>query len=195
MAEPAVRPGSEVRVRLASPLDAGAIAEIYVPIVVSTAISFEDTPPTADEMRARIEKTLTAYPWLVAELDGDVAGYAYGGRWRERHAYRYSVEVTVYVAEAAQRRGIARALYDALFRVLAAQGFHRALAGIALPNDASVALHERVGFTRVGVFRAVGRKFGAWHDVAWYERALSPGAAASEPIPLAELDLTPFGLT
>lgn len=180
--------------RVAVAGDAEAIAAIYAPIVASTPISFEEIAPTVAEMRTRIEKTLAAYPWLVAELDGTVAGYAYAGRWRERPAYRYSVEVTVYVRESAQRRGVGTALYGALFRILAAQGFHRALAGIALPNDASVALHERVGFTPVGVFREVGRKLGAWHDVAWYERALSAAGAPAEPVPLSELDLASLGL-
>ncbi len=144
-------------------------------------------------MRGRIEEKLATYPWLVFD-DGGVLGYAYAGRWRERAAYRRSVEVTAYVHDNARGRGIGRALYEALFRVLAAQGFHRAFAGITLPNDASVALHGAVGFVPVGVFHEAGYKFGAWHDVGWYERAIgeetSPGA---EPAPLHALAATVVG--
>ena len=178
-----------MHLRLAAPADAAAIADIYAPIVESTAISFEEVVPSVDEMRARIENTLRGYPWIVAEDDGVVLGYAYGGRWRERRAYRWSVEVTAYVHSSAQRRGVGRAVYGALFRVLEAQGFRRALAGIALPNDASIALHTAMGMTPVGIYREVGFKFGAWHDVEWFERALAHGGGVPrEPIPLANLD-------
>jgi phosphinothricin acetyltransferase len=179
---------SEPHLRLASAADAVAIAEIYAPIVESTAISFEVAVPTVDEMRMRIEKTLATYPWLVADGDGAVLGYAYAGRWRERAAYRWSVEVTAYVAETSRGQGVGGALYRALFRILEAQGFHRAFAGITLPNDPSVALHESVGFTVVGVFRDAGHKFASWHDVGWYERPIgADGAVPHEPIPLPEL--------
>jgi len=177
-----------MHLRLATAADAGAIAAIYAPIVASTAISFEEVAPGADEMRSRIETALRTYPWVVAEDDGQVLGYAYGGTWRPRRAYRWTVEVTAYVHPSAHGRGVGRALYAALFRVLEAQGFHRAVAGIALPNDASIALHRAVGFEAVGVYREVGHKLGAWHDVAWFERPIGvPGAAADEPIPLADL--------
>src|SRR5947209_7654309 len=149
---------SEVNLRLATPDDAAAIVEIYAPIVESTPISFEDDAPTVDEMRARIEKTLRTYPWLVAEDAGVLLGYVYASRHRERAAYRWSVEVTAYVGEAARGRGIASALYRALFRVLEGQGYRSAFAGIALPNEASVALHRAVGFTPIGVFHAIGYK-------------------------------------
>lgn len=123
-------------------------------------------------MARRIADVTRAYPWLVAEQHGRIAGYAYAGRHRERECYRYSVDVSVYVAEDARKAGIARALYETLFTRLTQLGFHRAFAGIALPNDASVTLHQRCGFEPVGVYKEVGWKFGRWVDVAWFARAL-----------------------
>jgi len=158
--------------RSATPDDAAALLAIYAPIVESTTISFETEPPTLEEFTARIQKAVAKWAWLVAEQDGQCVGYAYGSMHRERAAYRYSVEVSAYVAESARRRGIGALLYHELFAALAARGYCNALAGIALPNAASVALHESVGFTAIGVFRNIGWKFGAWHDVAWFERQL-----------------------
>ena len=152
--------------------DAPAIAAIYRPIVESSTISFEERAPDEREIARRIAEITRSYPWLVAERGGCVAGYAYASRHRERECYRYSVDVTVYVAEDARKIGIARALYETLFTRLAQLGFHRAFAGIALPNDASVALHRGCGFEPVGVYKEVGFKFGRWLDVAWFARAL-----------------------
>lgn len=165
-------------IRFASLRDDAAIAAIYAPIVAETAISFELVAPDAAEMRARIAAQPATKPWIVAELDGAVAGYAYASDFRGRPAYRFGVEVTVYVAEAARRRGIGLNLYRSLFRLLATQGYRRAFAGIALPNDGSVALHKAAGFTEAGVVHAAGFKFERWHDVAFFERAL---AAADIP--------------
>ncbi len=136
-------------------------------------------------MAARIRDTTRAYPWLVAEVDGQMAGYAYASKHRERAAYRWAVDVAVYVDPARQRCGIGRALYEALLDRLTAQGFRIACAGIALPNPASVALHERVGFEPVGVYRRIGWKLGQWYDVAWYQRLLMPAGAdpPAEPGP------------
>jgi len=159
-------------IRSATPDDAAALLAIYAPIVETTTISFETEPPTLEEFTARIQKAIAKWAWLVAEQDGQCVGYAYGSMHRERAAYRYSVEVSAYVAESARRRGIGALLYRELFTALAARGYCNALAGIALPNEGSVALHESVGFTAVGVFRNIGWKFGAWHDVAWFERQL-----------------------
>lgn len=166
------------RIRLASEQDAAAIAAIYRPAVESTAISFETEPPDELQMRRRIGETLQTHPWLVCERDEAVAGFAYASRHRVRSAYRWSVDTAVYMDATHRRRGVAHGMYVSLFAILAAQGFVNAYAGIALPNAASVALHERVGFTPIGVYRNVGYKLGAWHDVGWWERALRPHDAA-----------------
>jgi phosphinothricin acetyltransferase len=180
------------RIRLAQDSDAEAIAEIYRPVVETTAISFETVAPDRDEMTRRIGETLRSYPWLVCDADGDVAGYAYATKHRVRAAYQWSVDTSVYVAAEHRRRGVAQGLYVALFRVLAAQGFFNAYAGIALPNPASVALHESVGFKPLGIYRSVGFKLGAWHDVGWWELLLKP----HETPPRAPLDLaTALGQT
>ncbi|AHG89175.1 phosphinothricin N-acetyltransferase [Gemmatirosa kalamazoonensis] len=176
-------------IRLAVQSDAAQIAAIYRPAVTDSSISFEVEPPDGAEMARRIARTLARTPWLVCERGGAIAGYAYASAHRERAAYRWSVDVSAYVHADARRVGIGRALYASLLAVLMRQGFRNAYAGVTLPNDASVALHRAVGFTPVGVYRGVGYKRGAWHDVAWFERALAPRVAEpSEPVPLPVLD-------
>ena len=165
-------------VRHADPAaDAAACAEIYAPNVTSGVASFEEEPPGAAEMERRIAETSEHYPWLVAERDGAVAGYAYGTVHRARRAYRWVVEVTVYVDARRHRSGVGRELYEALLPLLARQRLQVAVAGITLPNDASVALHRAVGFQPVGVYRQLGYKFGAWHDVGWWQARLAPASA------------------
>lgn len=177
-----------MRIRTATIDDSAALAAIYGPIVRDTAISFETAPPSAGEMAARIERTLKTHPWLVAEAAGEVIGYAYASSHRERAAYRWSVDASVYVREGGRRRGVARALYSRLFEILAAQNFHMVHAGIALPNEASVAFHEAMGFELVGVYREVGHKLGLWRDVGWWARRLAePGDPPAEPIPFPAL--------
>jgi L-amino acid N-acyltransferase YncA len=161
-----------LKIHSATADDASAIRAIYAPIVESTAISFELVPPSVEEMGKRIMSTMERYPWLVATDDGRLHGYAYATSFRVRPAYQWSVEVSAYVAEASRGRGIGRSLYDALLPELAERGFVSAFAGIALPNDASIALHEACGFMKVGIFHRAGHKLGAWHDVGWWERAL-----------------------
>jgi len=161
-----------MHIREAVEADAPALLAIYRPFVESTAVSFEEVVPSREEFAARIAKALKGWQWLVAELDGECAGYAYASSHRERAAYRWSVEVSAYVEPKHQRQGVGAALYRRLLQELEAKGFCNAYAGIALPNDPSIALHRSVGFEPVGVFKAVGRKFGRWHDVAWYQRAL-----------------------
>lgn len=177
-----------IGLRPAEPRDAGAIAAIYAPIVRDTFISFETEPPSAEIMAERIDALERRYPWLVATMGDEVVGYAYGSALRPRAAYQWSVEVTVYVAGTARGKGVGRRLYGGLLAVLRAQGFHGAFAGIALPNDASVALHEAVGFRPLGVYKEVGFKFGAWRDVGWWRLALADGAAPpSEPVSFQQL--------
>jgi phosphinothricin acetyltransferase len=165
-----------VLVRDADPTtDAAACAAIYAPSVRDGVSSFEDLPPDAGEMAARITATSASRPWLVAELEGTIAGYAYASRHRERAAYRWASDISVYVSAVYHRRGVARSLYVALLQRLADQGFRMACAGIALPNPASVALHESLGFTLIGVYRDIGFKMGRWWDVGWWQRSLSHG--------------------
>jgi phosphinothricin acetyltransferase len=142
---------------------------------------------SCDRGRWRIEKRLALAPWLVYEIEGAVAGYAYASAFRDRAAYQWSVEVSAYVSPSARGQGVARSLYETLFRLLAMQGFRNAYAGITLPNAASIALHSAVGFSPVGVYRNVGYKNGAWHDVAWYARELAvPLSPPPLPTPLSD---------
>jgi L-amino acid N-acyltransferase YncA len=177
-------------IRLADPdRDPAAIAAIYRPAVEASIASFEEVPPNADEMERRIRATLTRLPWLVATDERDaVLGYAYAGQHRERAGYRWSADISVYVDATSQRRGVGRALYDALVPTLRRQGFVNLYAGITLPNPASVALHEAIGMRRIGVYQGVGWKSGAWHDVAWFGmRIAEPSEPPAEPIPLPQL--------
>ena len=156
-----------------STTDAGAIAAIYAPCVRDTVITFEEIPPDAAEMARRVAAVQQlGLPWLVAARSATVEGYAYATRWKERSAYRFTVETTVYVAPHAHRRGTGSTLYAQLLSRLAGLGLHTALGGIALPNPASVALHERHGFVHVGTLREVGFKLGRWIDVGYWERRL-----------------------
>ena len=160
-------------IRTAIPDDAEAIHAIYAPIVRATVISFELEPPTVDDMRQRIATTLERFPWLVSvDEAGQVDGYVYASRHRDRAAYQWSVDVTAYVREDRRGRGVGKRLYPRLFECLADLGYFQAFAGIALPNVASVALHEAVGFEHLGTYRDVGFKLGAWHDVGWWQRRL-----------------------
>jgi len=179
-------------IRLATPSDARAVAEIYGPIVRSTAISFETEEPSEAEMKRRIVSTLSYAPWLVWEEGGAIAGYVYATRHRDRMAYQWSVDVTAYTHERYRRKGIGRALYRALFDLLRLQKFYRAHAGITLPNAASVGLHESLGFRFIGAYPAVGFKLGAWHDVGWWQLPLlEPIEAPSPPLTLPEAQALP----
>ena len=153
--------------------DADAIAAIYNYYVLTTSISFEETEVSAIDMAGRIADVQAAgLPWLVAEIDGAVAGYAYATKWRVRHAYRFSVESSVYLAPDSAGKGIGAKLYGVLLERLRAGGYHLAIGGIALPNAASVALHEKMGFEKVAHFSEVGFKFGRWTDVGYWQLAL-----------------------
>ena len=169
-------------VRDASERDAAACAAIYAPYVIGTAITFESEPPSAADMAVRIGTALRSHAWVVLEDEGRVVGYAYGGRFQSRAAYRWACEVSVYVEPGRRRTGSGRHLYEALFRRLAGRGLRVAVAGMTLPNDASVGLHRALGFEPIGTYRRIGFKHGSWHDVAWMQRTLAEGGdPPSEP--------------
>ncbi|HEU0097209.1 MAG TPA: GNAT family N-acetyltransferase [Allosphingosinicella sp.] len=174
-----------MKLRAATPDDAAAIADIYAHFVRESAVSFETEPPAEAAIRARIEGAGRLYPWLVGEDAGTILGYAYAARFRDRPAYRFVVETSVYLRSGAGGRGLGRRLYEPLLAMLESQGFTQAIAAIALPNEASIRLHERLGFERAGTYRQVGWKLGAWHDVWLWQRALAPAAnPPAEPKPV-----------
>jgi phosphinothricin acetyltransferase len=160
-------------IRAADVSDAGACAAIYAPYVVSTAITFEIDPPTPAQMAERITEASRRYAWLVMEDEGSVAGYAYAHAFAVRAAYRWACETSVYLELGRRRTGAGRALYEELFARLADRGYRRAIAGMTLPNDASVGLHTAVGFEPMGTYRQIGWKNDAWHDVAWMQKTIS----------------------
>ena len=178
-----------MRVRLADAArDAAHIAAIYRPAVEGSFISFEEVAPTADEMADRMRKVLARLPWLVAEDEsGGVVGYAYASPHRERAAYRWSVDISVYVDPAWHRRGVGRLLYDELLERLRGQGFVNVYAGVTLPNPASVALHEAIGMRRIGVYERVGYKLGQWRDVAWFGMRLAEPVTDPPPEPASNM--------
>jgi phosphinothricin acetyltransferase len=171
-------------IRFASADDAASVAAIYAPNVEGSAISFEAEPPAPEAMRARITATLAELPWLVCAREGELLGYAYASPHSERAAYRWSLNVSVYVAATCRRQGVGRALYASLFALARLCGYHAVHAGVTLPNAASVGLHESLGFLPVGVYRGVGFKLGAWHDVGWWQLELAP-RTGTPPAPLA----------
>jgi phosphinothricin acetyltransferase len=189
-------PAAGMRIRAATPDDAAAIAHTYAPYVEGSVVSFEVEAPGVDEMAARMAAGASLYPWLVAESgDAGIAGYAYACAFRTRPAYRFAVETTIYLNGDAQGRGVGRRLYFMLLELLRAQGFAQAIAAITLPNDASVMLHERLGFGHAGTYRQVGYKLGAWWDVGLWQCPLAPVAdPPAEPLPLAAVAL-PAGIS
>ena len=178
-----------MRLRAATPDDAAAIADIYAPFVAGSAVSFETEPPDEAAMRARIAAGGALYPWLVAEAEaGGLLGYAYAARFRDRPAYRFAVETSVYLRSDAAGRGLGRQLYEPLLAMLEHQGFTQAIAAITLPNEASVRMHEALGFAQAGTYRQVGYKLGQWRSVGLWQRALAPlSDPPQEPRPLAGL--------
>jgi phosphinothricin acetyltransferase len=159
-------------IRPSTTADARRIAEIYNHHVRETVVTFEEQPVSDKEMARRLAETTASYPWLVSEVDGKFAGYAYASSWKRRSAYRYAVESTIYLAPEFHGRGLGAALYRALIADMRVRGFHCAIGGIALPNPASIALHEKLGYKYAGQFREVGWKFGKWVDVGYWELVL-----------------------
>lgn len=180
-----------VLIRHADPAADGAeCARVYEPAVQDGVASLEETAPSAAEMGTRIESVSSCYPWLVAELDGELAGYAYATQHRTRAAYRWAADTSVYVSPAHHRRGVGRALYATLLPLLVRQGFYIACAGITLPNDASVGLHESFGYLPVGSYERIGFKFGRWWPVGWWRlqlREQTDGPTPGEPGPAVRL--------
>jgi phosphinothricin acetyltransferase len=165
-------------------MDALACAEIYAPYVTGTSISFEVEPPTSAQFAERIADAQLLHEWLVADRDGQVVGYAYAHDFHARAAYQWSCETSVYLAMDVRREGAGRALYEVLLERLTARGYRRAVACIALPNEASVSFHRAFGFEDAGCFRRVGWKHGSWHDVAWMQRDLQT-CEIDPPAPIA----------
>jgi L-amino acid N-acyltransferase YncA len=159
-------------IRPATQQDALALCAIYNPYILKTTITFEEQEISVDAMRRRIGDVLQSWPWLVCEIEDGIAGFAYATRWRDRAAYRHSVESTIYMNPDFQRHGFGCMLYAELLSRLRGLGAHRVLGGIALPNPPSVALHEKLGFKKVAHFEEVGRKFGRWIDVGYWQLSL-----------------------
>lgn len=182
-----------VLVRQVSDTDAASILSIYAPYIVNTVITFEEEVPSPEEYAQRISKVSQKYPWLVCEVDGAVVAYVYASIYRERAAYQWSCECSVYVAEEYKGKGIGAYLYNALFAILKEQRFHTVYAIITLPNDASVRLHEKLGFQYFAVFEKVGYKLGGWQNVGWWRLAInSYEDQPSPPVLFADLPLSSY---
>jgi phosphinothricin acetyltransferase len=181
-----------IKIRAARDSDADQISAIYMPYVTGSAISFETKPPSAAEMLERMHGYDQLYPWLVATTEDDdaVLGYAYASRFRDRPAYRYTVETSIYLGGGVAGQGVGRLLYSALIETLIAQDFTQAIAVISLPNEHSIALHEATGFRRAGIVREIGYKSGQWHDIGMWQRELSePTEPPRDPKPFASSGL------
>ena len=156
-------------VRLATKHDANEIRQIYAPSIESAAISFETEVPSAEEMQSRIQTILQKFPWIVCTIDGKIAGYVYASKHRDREAYQWSCECSIYMNNAFKGKGIGKELYKLLFEILKLQGFRNVYAGITLPNNASIYIHERCGFKHFATYENIGYKFGNWHSVGWWK--------------------------
>ena len=176
-------------IRVAEPGDAPGILSIYSPYILNSGITQETELPTTEGMRQRVIQNLEERPWIVCESGGEIAGYAYAGKHRERKGYQWCIEPSVYIGEKFHRSGIATALYTALFDILKLQGFVNAYAVITLPNDKSVAFHERFGFHYLTTYKKIGYKLGRWHDVGWWEKQVNEYPTnPTDPTPFRSLD-------
>lgn len=181
--------GHKPMIRLANKHDAAQILDIYSVYVENTIISFETIVPPIKEMEIRIEQVLANNPWLVFEEGNIILGYAYASKHRERAAYKWAVDVSAYVREDCRGKGIGKTLYTALLSVLRLQGYRNVYAGICLPNESSVGIHEFFGFKKIAHYNQVGYKFGQWHDVGWWEAFLKRhNPEPSEPLPLSSIE-------
>lgn len=178
-----------IKLRLAKPADSGDILAIYAPYIEKTSFTFETDVPSPEAFAERISSYLESWPWLVCEVDGVIAGYAYAARYRERVAYQWSVESSVYIHDDHQRKGIARILYSALFKILKRQGFRNVYAVINLPNEKSVAFHESLGFSYFATYEQVGYKLGQWKNVGWWRLIVNEfGQEPAAPVLFSLLD-------
>ena len=176
-------------IRLANKQDAAQILDIYRPYIENTSISFETIVPSIEEMETRIERVLVNNPWLVFEESNIILGYAYASLHHERAAYKWAVDVSVYVRQDCRGKGIGKTLYTELLSVLKLQGYCNVYAGICLPNESSVGIHECFGFKKVAHYNKVGYKLGQWHDVGWWELFLEQhNPEPSEPLPLSNIE-------
>ena len=182
----------DMKVRIASPGDAGDMLDIYAPFVRGTAVTFENEALPVEDFARRVAEVIERFPWLACEDSGRVIGYAYATPHRARHAYRWSVETSIYVAEGRRKSGVGRALYGALLEILRIQGLCNAYAGITLPNAESAGFHESFGFRLIGTFPSVGYKLGAWHDVGWWHLRLAE-ASGEPPEPRSFLEVRSGG--
>lgn len=182
-----------MKIRIACPEDAPELVRIYAPYVENTAITFEYTVPSGDEFENRIRHTLEKYPYLVAEEDGCLMGYAYVSPFKSRAAYDWSVETSIYIRQDCKRRGIGQALYNALEEILRRQHICNLCACISYPNPDSIAFHEAFGYHTVAHFHASGYKHGSWYDMVWMEKLLCPHEIPPKPfIPFPELSLEQY---
>ena len=165
------------KIRSAIARDAKSILEIYSHYIENTAATFETQVPSLSDFAKRIDAIAGVYPYLLCEIDGEIVGYAYASRHRERDAYRYDIDVSVYVKNGCQSRGIGTLLYQKLFEALANLNYYNAYASITLPNEGSAALHHKFGFCEIGIHHKTGYKFGKWHDVLWLEKPLKDHSA------------------
>lgn len=178
-----------VTIRTATAADAAAILKIYTPFVLTTAISFETAVPLQKDMEGRIEKCLQKFPWMICEVDNSIAVYVYGSVHREREAYQWTCESSIYMDEEFRGKGLGILLYQTLFKLLKQQGFVNVYGGITLPNNASIKLHEKCGFVHFATYDNVGYKFGSWHKVGWWRLLLNEyHPKPSPPLPFSQLD-------
>ncbi|MDZ4795590.1 MAG: GNAT family N-acetyltransferase [Bacteroidota bacterium] len=175
-------------VRLATPADAAGILAIYAPYIEHTSFTFETEVPSIEAFSEKISTCLIQWPWLVCEVDGKIAGYAYATRYRERTAYQWCVESSVYIHDDFQKAGIGKILYRALFEILKRQGFNKVYAVINLPNEKSVAFHEKMGFDYFATYEKVGYKLGKWKNVGWWQLSINPyGDDPAAPVKFSDL--------
>ena len=176
-------------IRVAKLDDVAAMLNIYSPFILNSGITQETTVPSIEEFQQRVMATLTERPWLVCEIDDEIAGYAYAGKHRDRRGYQWCTEPSIYIGENFFRFGIANALYRALFEILKIQGYVNAYAVITLPNDKSVSFHEKFGFRYFTTYKNIGFKLGKWHDVGWWQYDVNPHVInPTDPIKFSSLD-------